>query len=117
MKSLTGAAEPGTRYNYNAGETQVVAEILRAATGRPLATYLSERIWTTFGMEADANWWLDSPGGTEIGGRGVSAPPRAFWRFVFFFLGGGAAAGGLFFPPRWVLGAATPPALAGPPPV
>src|SRR5438105_7613964 len=65
MKSLPRAAPPGTKNNYNTGETQVMAEVLRAAVGRPLATDLSDPVWSRFGMEADANWWLDSPGGTE----------------------------------------------------
>ena len=111
MKSLPRAAEPGIRYNYNTGETQVVAEILRAATGRPLATYLSERIWTTFGMEADANWWLDSPGGTEIGGSGFSATLRDYGRFGLFLLGGGVAAGDSILPAGWIQEATTPKVL------
>src|SRR5262249_17485499 len=36
MKSLPRAAPPGTRFNYNTGETQVVAEVLHAAVGKPL---------------------------------------------------------------------------------
>ena len=47
MRSLPRVAEPGTANNYNTGETQVAAEVLRAAIGRPLSTYLSERIWST----------------------------------------------------------------------
>src|SRR2546423_5518761 len=45
MKTLPRAAAPGTVNNYNTGETQVAGEIVRNAVGRPLATYLSERIW------------------------------------------------------------------------
>jgi hypothetical protein len=93
MKSLPRAAAPGTVHTYNTGETQVAAEILRAAVGRPLATYLSERIWSTFGMEAEANWWLASPGGIEIGGSGFSATLRDYGRFGLFILGGGVAGG------------------------
>jgi len=111
MKSLPRAAEPGTRYNYNTGETQIVAEILRAATGRPLATYLSERIWSRFGMEADANWWLDSPGGTEIGGSGFGATLRDYGRFGLFLLGGGVASGDSILPAGWIHEATTPKVL------
>lgn len=111
MKSLPRAAEPGMRYNYNTGETQVAAEILRAAVRRPLATYLSERIWTTFGMEADATWWLDSPDGTEIGGSGFSATLRDYGRFGLFVLGGGIAAGDSILPAGWLREATTPKVL------
>jgi len=107
MTSLQRAAAPGTTANYNTGETQVVAEVLRAAVGRPLATYLSDRIWSRFGMEADANWWLDSPGGIEIGGSGFSATLRDYGRFGLFVLGGGVAAGDSILPAGWVREATT----------
>ena len=111
MKSLPRAAPPGTRSNYNTGETQVLAEVLRAAVRRPLGTYLSERIWSRFGMEADANWWLDSPDGTEIGGSGFSATLRDYGRFGLFVLGGGIAAGDSILPAGWVHEATTPKTL------
>jgi CubicO group peptidase (beta-lactamase class C family) len=111
MKSLPRAAPPGTKQNYNTGEIQVVAELLRAAVGRPLAMYLSERIWSKVGMEADANWWLDSPGGTEIGGSGFSATLRDYGRFGLFVLGGGIAAGDSMLPAGWVREATTPKVL------
>jgi len=111
MKSLPRAAPPGTKNNYNTGETQVVAEVLRAAARRPLATYLAERVWSRFGMEADANWWLDSPGGTEIGGSGFSATLRDYGRFGLFVLGGGIAGGDSILPAGWVHEATTPKTL------
>src|SRR5262245_32355961 len=111
MKSLPRAAEPGTRNNYNTGETQVVAEVLRAAVGRPLATYLSERIWSRVGMEADANWWLDSPDGVEIGGSGFSATLRDYGRFGLFILGDGVAGGDSILPTGWVREATSPKTL------
>ena len=111
MKSLPRAAPPGMKNNYNTGETQVVAEVLRAAARRPLATYLAERVWSRFGMEADANWWLDSPGGTEIGGSGFSATLRDYGRFGLFVLGGGIAGGDSILPAGWVHEATTPKTL------
>ena len=111
MKSLPRAAEPGTRNNYNTGETQVVAEVLRAAVGRPLATYLADRIWRRVGMEADATWWLDSPDGTEIGGSGFSATLRDYGRFGLFILNNGIAGGDTILPAGWVREATTPKTL------
>jgi hypothetical protein len=111
MRSLPRATAPGTANNYNTGETQVAAEILRAAVGRPLATYLSERIWSTFGMEGDANWWLASPGGIEIGGSGFSATLRDYGRFGLFILGGGIAERDSILPAGWLRDATTPKTL------
>jgi CubicO group peptidase (beta-lactamase class C family) len=111
MKSLPRAAEPGTKNNYNTGETQVVAEVLRADVGRPLATYLADRIWSRFGMETDASWWLDSPDGVEIGGSGFSATLRDYGRFGLFILSGGVAAGDSILPAGWIEEATTPKTL------
>jgi CubicO group peptidase (beta-lactamase class C family) len=108
LRSLPRAAEPGTVSNYNTGETQVAAEILRRAVGRPLATYLSERIWSRFGMETDASWWLDSPDGVEIGGSGISATLRDYGRFGLFMLDGGVVRGDSILPSGWVREATTP---------
>lgn len=113
MRSLPRAAEPGVANNYNTGETQVAAEVLRAAIGRPLATYAFERIWSKVGMEADAKWWLDSPGGVEIGGSGFSATLRDYGRFGLFMLGGGRAGGEAILPDGWIAEATTPKVLRG----
>jgi CubicO group peptidase (beta-lactamase class C family) len=113
MRGLPRAAAPGTVNNYNTGETQVAAEILRSAVGRPLAAYLSERIWSRFGMEAEANWWLDSPGGIEIGGSGFSATLRDYGRFGLFVLNGGVAAGEAILPAGWIGEATGPKVLRG----
>src|SRR5262249_35211945 len=42
MAKLPRAAEPGNRWNYSTGETQVVSALVRAAVGKPLAQYFSE---------------------------------------------------------------------------
>ena len=111
IRSLPRAAAPGTVNNYNTGETQVAGLVLRSAVGKPLATYLGERIWGRFGMEADANWWLDSPDGVEIGGSGISATLRDYGRFGLFMLADGVAAGDSILPGGWVREATTPKTL------
>jgi hypothetical protein len=63
MKGLPRAAEPGAVWNYNTGETFVAGAVLEGATHQSAATYLSETIWSRLGMEQDATWWLESPGG------------------------------------------------------
>jgi CubicO group peptidase (beta-lactamase class C family) len=115
MRSLPRAAAPGTVNNYSTGETQVAAEIVRSAVGRPLATYLSERVWSRAGMEGDANWWLDSPDGLEIGGSGFSATLRDYGRFGLFSLNGGVAGGRgeAILPDGWMREATSPKVLRG----
>jgi CubicO group peptidase (beta-lactamase class C family) len=59
MSTLKRAGAPGTIWNYNTGETYLVGELIHAAVKKPVAQYLSERIWSNLGMESDATWWLD----------------------------------------------------------
>jgi len=113
MHSLPRASEPGTVNTYNTGETQVAGEILRSAVGQPLADYLYERIWSRVGMEADANWWLDSPNGTEIGGSGFSATLRDYGRFGLFVLNDGVVGRDSILPSGWIAEASSPKTLHG----
>jgi CubicO group peptidase (beta-lactamase class C family) len=113
MKSLPRAAPPGTVNNYSTGETQIAGIVLHGAIKRPLADYLSERIWSRFGMEDDATWWLASPDGMEIAGSGFSARLRDYARFGLFFLNGGVAGGEHLLPDGWMQQAGSPKVLKG----
>ena len=113
MASLPRAAEPGTRHNYSTGETHVIGALLRAATDRPLANYLSERIWANFGMEAEATWWLEAEGGLEVGGSGLSATLRDYGRFGLFLLNEGIAGGARVLADGFLDEASTPKTVGG----
>jgi CubicO group peptidase (beta-lactamase class C family) len=113
MARLDRATEPGTRWNYSTGETQVVGALVAAATGRTLADYLAEKIWIPFGMQRDATWWLDSPQGLEIGGSGLSATLRDYARFGLFMLNGGVIDGAQTLPEGWIEAATTPKIVGG----
>ena len=89
MASLPRAGEPGTVWNYSTGETQVAGALVKAAVGKPVSEYLSEKIWTKAGMESDATWWLESPEGLEVGGSGLSATLRDYARFGLLLLNEG----------------------------
>ena len=89
LGTLPKAGEPGTVWNYSTGETHMIGAVVRAAIKRPLADYLSEKIWSKYGMESDATWWLEAPDGLEVGGSGFSATLRDYGRFGQFVLEGG----------------------------
>ena len=113
MAALPRAAEPGTRWNYSTGETHVVGALLRAAIDRPIADYLSEKIWSKIGMQDDANWWLESPDGLEVGGSGLSATLRDYARFGLFVLNDGVINGERVLPEGWVAEASARQSLGG----
>jgi CubicO group peptidase (beta-lactamase class C family) len=115
MSGLPRAAAPGTVWNYSTGETHVVGALVKAATGKWLADYLSEKVWSRAGMEADASWWLESPGGLEVAGSGVSATLRDYVRFALFIMEGAMAGGESVLPPGWVAEATAPREAGGQP--
>ncbi len=106
MARLDRDAEPGTKFHYNTGETHLIGSLVRAATGKTLAGYLSERIWTPFGMDHDATWMLDTSG-REQAGCCLSASLRDFGRFGMFFLNGAEVNGKSIVPEGWVAMATT----------
>jgi CubicO group peptidase (beta-lactamase class C family) len=76
--------------------------VVAAATGRPLADYFAETIWRPAGMEADGHWQLESEGGLELGGLGVSARLRDVGRFGQLVLEDGETfRGRRVLPPGW----------------
>ncbi|MGD8600874.1 MAG: serine hydrolase [Gemmatimonadota bacterium] len=113
MSRLSRAAEPGTVNHYSTGETQIAGEVLYRALGGPLSDYLHDQIWEPYGMEADATWWLESPGGVEIGGSGFSAVLRDYGRLGQFILDGGVIDGERVLPEGWVEEAGSPKTLRG----
>jgi CubicO group peptidase (beta-lactamase class C family) len=82
-------APPGQEFNYNTAETNLVGTLLRSAIGNNISTYLEEKIWRPFGMEADAYWTLTEPGGGEFGGCCISATLRDYGRLGLFALAEG----------------------------
>ena len=103
MRVLPRAAAPGAKFNYNTGETSIAGALLRAAIGNNLATYLSHKIWRPFGMEADASWVIDQPGGGEYGGCCINATLRDYARIGLFALRDGVTPlGRRVLPEGWI---------------
>ena len=103
------AAEPGTLFNYNTAEINLVGTLLRSAIGNNLSTYLTEKIWRPFGMESIAYWELSEPGGGEFGSSSISATLRDYGRIGLFALGNGILPDGTqVLPAGWIAESTTP---------
>jgi len=101
--------QPGTTFNYNTGETDLVGAIVRAAIGNNLSTYLETKIWQPFGMESDANWATHGNGGGERGGCCINANLRDYGRLGLFAMNGGVLADGTqVLPANWMHEATSP---------
>ncbi len=101
MRKLPREMPPGTRWHYNTGETNLIGVLVSAATGKPLADYLSEKIWMPFGMQQDGSWLLGVTD-HEIAGCCIQAATRDFGRFGLFMLGGGVINGASVLPDGWI---------------
>jgi CubicO group peptidase (beta-lactamase class C family) len=106
MRRLPREAPAGTRWHYSTGETNLVGVLLAQATKKPLATYLSEKIWVPAGMEQQATWILNRTG-NEISGCCIQAATRDFARFGVFILNGARVDGQSIVPPGWLADATT----------
>jgi CubicO group peptidase (beta-lactamase class C family) len=57
--------EPGKRYYYRSIDSEVLAMIVQAATGKTISEYASEKYWKNIGAHHDALWCLDHKDGME----------------------------------------------------
>ncbi len=106
MRQLPRVAPAGTRWHYSTGETNLVGILLAQATNKPLATYLSEKIWVPAGMEQQATWIL-SKTGQEISGCCIQAATRDFALVGQFIMNGAMVNGTSIVPDGWLAEATT----------
>jgi len=91
MKKLPRETAPGSKWVYKTGETNLIGVLVMRATNKPLASYLSEKVWKPYGMERDAFWMVD-PSGHEVSGCCLSVSLRDYARMGQFVLEGGKGA-------------------------
>ena len=60
MLDLKVVDQPGEKFKYLSGNTQLLGMVIEKATGKTLTQYLSESFWKPMGMQHDALWQLDS---------------------------------------------------------
>ena len=101
VRRLPREAPPGTKWVYKTSETNLVGVLVMSATGKPLADYLSEKIWRPYGMERDAEWMLDDIG-HEQGGCCLAMTLRDLGRFGQFILDGARIGGASVVTDTWL---------------
>jgi CubicO group peptidase (beta-lactamase class C family) len=101
VRKLPREAPPGTKWVYKTSETNLVGVLVMEATKKPLADYLSEKIWRPYGMERDAEWMVDDVG-HEQGGCCLAMTLRDLGRFGQFILDGARIQGASIVPDNWI---------------
>jgi len=96
-------APAGSRFNYTTVDTQVLGWVLEAATGRSLAEYASEKLWSRIGAERDAYYWLTrGRPRSAIAGGSLNTTTRDLARIGLLMARGGELRGERIVPEDWV---------------
>lgn len=93
-------AEPGTRFTYNSGGSQLLASILERSTGMDLLAFARERLFGPLGI-SDVSWKV-THAGNHAGGGGLQMKPRDLARLGELYLKGGAWNGRRIVPQAWI---------------
>lgn len=65
VMELKAVEKPGVKYSYKSGDTQILAFVVEAATGRTISEYAEEKLWKPMQPCNDALWNLDKEEGDE----------------------------------------------------
>lgn len=93
--------KPGEMFNYNTGGSQVLATILKNATGLSEYEYARNVLFKPIGITRDL-FWYGSPDGTNTGGFGLKMTARDQARFGFLYLHGGKWEDKQIVPANWI---------------
>ncbi|VVP61068.1 hypothetical protein PS870_06247 [Pseudomonas fluorescens] len=80
LKTLKADGGHGAAFSYKTVNAEVLAWVLKRATGQSLGSLLSSKIWQPLGAQEDAYFDVDSQG-SESGGGGMNATLRDLARF------------------------------------
>ena len=105
--SLERERPPGTYNHYVSMDTQVLAMLLREATGVSLTEYSERNLWQKIGMESDAHWLLDSRG-IELAFGGLNAILRDYARVGLLYLQRGLWQEQQVVAEQWINASVTP---------
>ena len=88
LRTLPREAEPGTKFVYKTGETNLIGVLVQRVFHRPMTEVLQAKIWRPAGMTSDLFWMVDETG-QNIGGCCLSASLSDYARFGQWVLDGG----------------------------
>lgn len=100
------AREPGTRFNYSSGESQLLAHIFLQATGVDIEEYAARHLFAPLGIE---RWfWKRTPAGVVDTEGGLYLEARDLARIWYLFLKNGVWSGTQVVSPEWIRQSVSP---------
>ena len=100
--------EPGKKFNYQSGVTQLLTMVLGKATGMKVSDYASQKLWHPLNAVHDAQWSLDKKDGTEKSYCCFYSNARDFARIGSLYLHKGNWKGTQIVDTNYVLESVTP---------
>ncbi|MBZ0303972.1 MAG: beta-lactamase family protein [Anaerolineae bacterium] len=95
--------EPGARFNYSSGSTNLLAAIVEQATGQPLPAYAAEKLYGPLGI-THFQWNQEIGGvGHTLGGFGLHMTPHDMAKLGYLYLHHGEWDGAQIVPADWVV--------------
>ena len=94
--------KPGVGFKYLSGNTQLLAMVVEAASGRKISEYASEKFWKPMGAENDALWCLDNENGMEKAFCCFNSNARDFARWGQLILNNGTWNGDTLISPEYI---------------
>jgi len=112
--TLKSQRAPGRTFVYQSVNTQVLAEVLEAATGVPLNVYAESKLWKKIGTESGA-YFLTGKNQSGICAYGCFyATLRDYARFGLMAMHGGKLTGERVVSEKWMKQSAAPASFAQP---
>jgi CubicO group peptidase (beta-lactamase class C family) len=103
--------EPGTRFNYNSGASQLLAHVFRRATGVDIEEYAARHLFAPVGIR---DWfWKRTPAGLPDTEGGLYLASEDLARLWYLFLRDGAWDGRQVLSRDWVRASVAPAVTAG----
>ena len=104
--------KPGTAFDYQSIDTQVLTHILETATGTSLSAYAEEKLWQKLGAERDAFYFQSERQTETCGFACFNATARDYARFALMAMNRGELGGTRIVSEQWMRDSTTAPAFA-----
>ena len=100
------AEEPGAKFQYSSGATQLLSHVFRSATGQDIEEYAVQQLFAPLGITR--HFWKRSPTGLVDTEGGLYLAPRDLAKIAYLYLKRGVWEGKQIVPSEWVDASITP---------